>query len=112
MANIEVIGGDKLVRSIAKRVDKSKVNDVVKRNTAQAQQKAMKYAAVDTGFMKRSITIEVSDLEGRVSVGAEYAPYVEYGTRFNDGAKPFMRPARNEQSPIFLSDMKNLIRKG
>lgn len=73
MANIEIIGGDKLVRSIAKRVDKGKVSNVVKRNTAQVQQKAMKYAAVDTGFMKRSITIEVSDLEGRVSVGAEYA---------------------------------------
>lgn len=111
MANIEIIGGDKLVRSIAKRADKSRVNHVVKRNTAQVQQKAQKYAAVDTGFMKRSITIEVSDLEGRVSVGAEYAPYVEYGTRFN-GSQPFMRPARNEQTQIFLNDMKNLIKRG
>ena len=111
MANIEIIGGDKLVRSIAKRVDKSEVNNVVKRNTAQVQQKAQRYAPVDTGFLKRSISIDVGDLEGRVIAGADYAAYVNFGTRFQ-AEQPFMTGARNEQAPIFLTDMKNLIRKG
>ena len=63
--------------------------------------------------MKRSITmrIDISGLAGYITAGAEYSPYVEYGTR-NMGAQPFMRPAAREQAPIFLRDMKNLIRKG
>ena len=111
---IEIEGGDELVRSITKRVDADRVVPVIRRNTTQAQKTAMRLAAVDTGFMKRSITIRMdfTGLAGYITAGAEYSPYVEYGTRFNDGAQPFMRPAAREQAPIFLSDLKNLIRKG
>ena len=110
---IEIEGGDELVRSITKRVDADRVVPVIRRNTTQAQKKAMRLAAVDTGFMKRSITmrLDITGLAGYITAGAEYSPYVEYGTRKMD-AQPFMRPAAREQAPIFLSDMKNLMRKG
>ena len=113
MTNIVIEGGDEMVRAIRGRFNHDKVARVVKRNTAQAQQKAMRLAAVDTGFMKRSITmrIDVTGLAGYITAGAEYSPYVEYGTRKMD-AQPFMRPAAREQAPIFVRDMKNLIRKG
>ena len=110
---IDIEGADELVRSIRNRLGADRVVPVIRRNTSQAQAKAMRFAAVDTGFMKRSVTmrVEAMSLAGYITAGAEYSPYVEYGTRYND-SQPFMRPAAREQGPIFLSDMKNLIRKG
>ena len=110
---IEIEGGDELVRSITKRVDADRVVPVIRRNTSQAQQKAMRLAAVDTGFMKRSITmrIDITGLAGYIVAGASYSSYVEFGTRYMD-SQPFMRPAAREQAPIFISDLRNLIRKG
>ena len=113
MTNIVIEGGDEMVRAIRGRFNHDKVATVVKRNTAQAQRNAMKYAAVDTGFMKRSITmrVDVTGLAGYIAVGAEYGPYQEFGSRFQSGT-PFMIPAAREQAPIFLNDLRNLIRKG
>ena len=110
---IEIEGGDELVRSITKRLDADRVVPVIRRNTTQAQKKAMRLSAVDTGFMKRSITmrIDITGLAGYIVAGAEYSPYVEFSTRYTP-AQPFMRPAAREQAPIFLSDLRNLIRKG
>ena len=73
---IEIEGGDELVRSITKRVDADRVVPVIRRNTTQAQAKAMRFAAVDTGFMKRSVTmrVDVMGLAGYITAGAEYAP--------------------------------------
>lgn len=110
---IDIEGADELVRSIRNRLGTDKVAPVIRRNTSQAQAKAMRFAAVDTGFMKRSVTMRVDfiGLAGYITAGAEYSPYLEYGTRYND-SQPFMRPAAHEQGPIFLSDLRNLIRKG
>ena len=109
-------GGDEMVRAIRSRFNHDKVARVVKRNTSQAQRKAMQYAPVaekNGGTLKRSITmdVDVTGLAGYLTVGADYGAYVEYGTRFMD-AQPFLRPARNEQAPIFLKDLQNLIRRG
>jgi len=113
MTKIVIEGGDELVRAISNRFNQDKVARVVKRNTSQAQQTAMRLAAVDTGFMKRSITmrVDVTGLAGYITAGAEYSPYVEFGTRYM-GSQPFMRPAAREQAPIFMNDLRNLIRKG
>lgn len=109
--NIEIEGSDEMVRAVMNKFNKDKVAGVVKRNTTQAQRKAMKFAAVDTGHMRRSITMEVQfvGLTGYITANADYSPYVEYGTRYND-SQPFMRPAAREQAPIFLNDLKNLLR--
>ena len=110
---IDIEGADELVRSVRSRLGADRVVPVIRRNTSQAQAKAMRLAAVDTGFMKRSITmrVDISGLAGYIVAGASYSSYVEFGTR-NMDAQPFMRPAAREQAPIFLSDMKNLLRKG
>ena len=110
---IEIEGGDELVRSIRNRLGADRVVPVIRRNTSQAQAKAMRLAAVDTGFMKRSITmrIDITGLAGYIVAGAEYSPYVEFSTRYTP-AQPFMRPAAREQAPIFMNDLRNLIRKG
>lgn len=117
MADIVIEGADELVRNIAKRVSRDRVNGVVRKNGAQLQQKMMNNASFtrgyQTGFTKRSImlNLEPLHLSGTVGPGSDYSPYLEYGTRHMD-AQPFVRPSAREQSPIFLSDMKNLIRKG
>ena len=89
---IDIEGGDELVRSIRNRLGADRVVPVIRRNTSQAQAKAMRLAAVDTGFMKRSITmrVDISGLAGYIVAGADYSPYVEMGTRFMT-AQPFMR---------------------
>lgn len=73
---IEIEGADELVRKITKHLGRDKVVPVIRRNTSQAQAKAMRLAAVDTGFMKRSITmrIDISGLAGYITAGAEYSP--------------------------------------
>src|SRR5699024_6609308 len=113
MANIVIEGGDEMVRAIRGRFNHDKVARIVKRNTSQAQQTAMRLGEVDPGFMKRPITrrIDVTGLAGYITAGAEYSPYVEFGTRYMD-SQPFMRPAAREQAPIFMNDLRNLIRKG
>ena len=110
---IDIEGADELVRSIRNRLGADRVVPVIRRNTSQAQAKAMRLAPVDTGFMKRSITmrIDISGLAGYIVAGASYSSYVEFGTRYMD-SQPFMRPAAREQAPIFISDLRNLIRKG
>ena len=110
---IDIEGGDELVRSIRNRLGADRVVPVIRRNTSQAQAKAMRLAAVDTGFMKRSITmrVDVTGLAGYIVAGAEYSPYQEFGTRYMTG-KAFMQPAAREQAPIFINDLRNLLRRG
>jgi len=53
-------------------------------------------APVDTGALRASIGSEIvrgpgSEIIGKVGSALEYAPYQEYGTRFQPG-KPFLRP--------------------
>ena len=114
---IEIEGADELVRSITKRVGRDRVNGVIRKNTIDAQRRMMRNATFvkgyQTGFTKRSISFNLLPLElvGEVGPGSDYSVYLEYGTRYMD-AQPFVIPTRNEQAPIFLRDMKNLIRKG
>ncbi len=60
------------------------------------------------GQLKRSILLTVNGLTGTVRATADYAQYVELGTRFM-GAQPYMRPALEEQGPVFLRDIKKTI---
>src|SRR5699024_9676639 len=114
---IDIEGGDELVRNITKRVGRDRVNGVIRKNTIDEQRKMMRHATFDkdyqTGFTKHIISFDLLPLAlvSEVSPGSDYSVYLEYGTRYMD-AQPFVVPTRNEQAPIFLRDMKNLIRKG
>lgn len=65
-----------------------------------------------TGATKRSITEKVAFSGLSVTVGptTEYAPYLEYGTRFME-AQPFVRPAFEEQRRKFERDLDNIIKE-
>ena len=84
---------------------------IVKRHGAALQQKAMRAAPVDTGTLKRSITLDISftGLTATIAPHTDYASYVEYGTRYMD-AQPYMRPSYNAQLPLFKADISKLVK--
>lgn len=113
MKSIKVKGLAKLQARVNKPMNMAEVARVVTSNGAMLTQKAQERAPVDTGFLKRSITMSVESGNKRVTATikayAEYAPYVEFGTRFNR-AQPFMRPAYNIQKVQFKKDMEALMK--
>lgn len=93
-----------------------KVKSVVKKNGNELKNRMVRKAdfkkGYQTGTTKRSITEKVEKGGMAVTVGptTEYAPYLEYGTRFME-AQPFVRPAWVEQVPKFVRDLENIIKE-
>ena len=87
------------------------VKHVVKSNGTQLNQKAKRLAPVDTGYLKGSITtsVELGGLQSTTTPTADYASYVEYGTRFM-AKQPFLRPAFDIQKTVFLNDLERLMK--
>lgn len=122
MPKIKLEGMEKFQVKLKKNVQMSDVKRVVKANDAALQEAAQRKAPVGTpqstgipgyvgGTLKRSIVLEIRDggLTAEVEPTAEYATYVEHGTRFMN-AQPYMRPSYNQQKEKFKSDMKKLVR--
>jgi HK97 gp10 family phage protein len=64
--------------------------------------------AVDTGNLKNSIQGHMTGkLSSEIVTGVEYAPYQEYGTRYQSG-KQYMRPAAKKAGEV-LQDEVNKI---
>lgn len=122
MPKIKLEGMEKLQVKLKKNVQMSDVKRVVKANGAALQEAAQRKAPVGTpqstgipgyvgGTLKRSIVLEIRDggLTAEVEPTAEYAAYVEYGTRYMN-AQPYMRPSYTAQKEKFKSDLKKLTR--
>lgn len=110
MGDIKIVGMEKLQKKLKKNVNMDDVKRVVRHNGAEMQAKAQQNAPVDTGTLKRSIGLEITDsgMSAEVEPTAEYAPYVELGTRFMD-PQPYLKPAFDEQKEKFKKDMKKLV---
>lgn len=111
MAGIKVVGMDKLEKQLKKNVTLNDVKKVVRKNGVGLQKAAQKKAPIDTGILKRSVGIDITDsgMTATVEPTAEYSAYVEYGTRFMK-AQPYMKPALEEQEKLFKSDMQKLVK--
>lgn len=117
MANIKINGLEELQAKLKKNVTMDDVKTVVQHNGAGLDNEMKRQAVfgrfaehpTTTGDTARSITLTIGDggLSATVAPGTEYAPYVEYGTRFMD-AQPFVRPAFDIQKTKFLDDLKKL----
>lgn len=75
--------------------------------------KAKVICPVDTGFLRSTIQAQApfvgkgfGDVE--VTVSAEYAAYVEYGTKFM-GAQPYLRPATYENVEAIRNAMAGIL---
>ena len=110
MGDIKIVGLEKLQKKLKQNVQMGDVKRVVRHNGAEMQAKAQQNAPVDTGYLKRSIGIEITDggMAAEVEPTADYAPYVELGTRFME-AQPYLKPAFDEQKEKFKKDMKKLV---
>lgn len=110
MGDIKIVGMEKLQKKLKKNVQMDDVKRVVRHNGAEMQTKAQQNAPVDTGTLKRSIGLEITDsgMTAEVEPTADYAPYVELGTRFMD-AQPYLGPAFKDQKEKFKKDMKKLV---
>ena len=115
MPKIQVKGLKKLEKALKENVTMDDVKKVVRHNGSELQDRAQVKAdfkrGYATGATKRSITrgIKEAGFTAEVEPMTEYAPYLEYGTRFMD-AQPFMNPALNEQKKKFKKDMDKLVR--
>lgn len=122
MAGVRIDGFDKLEAKLKRNMDLGAVRTVVRKNGADLQTKAQKNAPVGTpqstgipgyvgGKLKQSIGLDITDggLTAEVEPTADYAAYVEYGTRFME-AQPYLKPAYDEQKKKFVKDLNELVR--
>ena len=122
MARVRIDGFDKLEAKLKRNMDLGAVRTVVRKNGADLQTKAQKNAPVGTpqstgipgyvgGTLKRSVELDITDggLTAEVEPTADYAAYVEYGTRFME-AQPYQKPAYDEQKKKFVKDLNELVR--
>lgn len=65
--------------------------------------------AIDTGNLAGSIEVEMDGpLTAVVTVGAEYGPFLEYGTA-HIAPRPFLTPAVEEARPGFVEAVKQAL---
>ena len=109
MATIKFKGMDNLHNLMREKAKLEAVKKIVKLNGSEMQQRAMKYVPVDTGTLKRSLRLDISQdgLTAKVTANTNYAGYVEWGTRYMH-AQPYMRPAEHEQKVVFADDLARL----
>lgn len=90
-----------------------KARDAVRKSTFEIERGAKTRAAVDTGFMRNSIStaftgdVYSDGYTGEVGPGAYYAPYVEFGTD-RMAPQPFLGPAYDAVEPSFLAAMRRI----
>lgn len=82
MIQVEVIGQQAAIKGIdkAEREFVQYMEENVQVLADGIQEKAKQRAPVDFGFLKNSITKEVSGLNAEVGTPLDYAPYIEFGT--------------------------------
>lgn len=109
--SVDLAGLKPMQKKFLKGVPREKITKVVQLNLKALTEKAQENAPVRTGHLKGSIKPKMVDATtGEVTATAEYAEYVELGTRFML-AQPYMKPAAEAQEPVFISDIKKLIMK-
>lgn len=106
---MKTTGLNELMKDLEKAAKLDAVKEIVKHYTAEVQRQSARNAPVITGFLRRSIILELLDegLTGHVIAEAEYAPDVELGTRTRQ-AKPFMRSAFKSLEPQFIAELRKI----
>lgn len=122
MAGIKIEGLDKLEKQLKNNYSLNEVKRTVRKHGSRLQTEAQRKAPVGTpestgipgyvgGFLKQHIGIDIVDggITAEVESTADYAAYVEYGTRYMK-AKPYLKPALEEIEPQFKADMQKLVK--
>lgn len=112
MADYEISfsGASDLKKLLEDNKKLDEVKKIVRENGVEMTSQVKKHVPVKTGFLRRSVLMEVSSdgLSVSTSAYAHYAPYQEYGTRYISG-KFFFKFAFDSQSRKFISDLERLF---
>ncbi|MBA4699229.1 MAG: HK97 gp10 family phage protein [Ruminococcus sp.] len=111
MADIKIIGLDKLEKQLKKNATLNDVKQAVKMSGTTLQEEAKRIVPVDSSNLKDTmIGPEISNggMTVEVAAMAEYGEYVEYGTRYME-AQPYMRPALKKAEKEFRANMKKMV---
>jgi HK97 gp10 family phage protein len=109
---ITIKGLEALSKALATRAtDKGQIVRVVQKNAQELYSNAVRTAPKRSGYLRSSMQVQMQDsgMTAKIYPTADYAPYVEYGTRFMD-AQPYMRPSFEKQAPKFKADLDKLVK--
>lgn len=107
---IKITGTDVLSEALKNAQRMVDVKACVSKHGANLNKFMVEKAPVKTGFLRRSIKLSKGDdgMSVTVEPTAEYAPYLEYGTRFMK-EHPFVKPALEKVKPKFIRDVKKIM---
>lgn len=118
MGEVKLVGMDKLQAKLKWNGDnRDAVREVIRKNGDQLNEKIKRHMrdayikGYSHGGTAGSVNTVIAGggLTAFVGPTTNYSMYVEYGTRFMQ-AEPAVRPAFDEQVPVFKSDMEMLVR--
>lgn len=101
-------GNSELVKALQHAQKLIEAEKVVSKHTILLAKKMKEECPVDTGFLRNSIIFDIGQLRGEVTPTADYAAYVNYGTRYMS-ANEFIGRAFNYQKVQFLADLRRLV---
>ena len=80
------------------------------RSALAIQAGAKQRAPVDSGRLKNSIATEARDggMTQVIGTNVEYAPHVEFGTRFMS-ARPYLFPAFEQERPKLVNRLRTVL---
>ena len=108
-------GIDGLAKALKRKAGMAAAKSIVKVNTIEMAEKTQQNMASTyknpTGTTKRSVLprFRNSSMTGFVAPTTEYFAYVEKGTRFM-APEATLKPAFDTQRPIFISDLRKLVK--
>ncbi len=83
------------------------VEDIVTKGVHDIDAHATANTPVDTGKLKNSKSVEIDGMKGRISWSAEYAAFVNFGTR-KMAAQPFATDAAEKVFPSIEAALQEL----
>jgi HK97 gp10 family phage protein len=99
---------DALNRRVPNKITEA-LNAVLERALQSVEMKARQYVPVRTGHLRSSIqSVIYGDKVGAVVADADYAGFVEYGTRFQR-EQPYLRPAWYNSLPEIYAMLRLIL---
>ena len=114
MSTIKIkLEGDKELQRMLKRCkNPDKIKACVKNAGSTMQQTAQRNAPVDTGTLRRSIMLNITNggMQAEVQPTVHYGAYVELGTRFMS-ARPYLKPALETAGAELKANLEQVIQE-
>lgn len=113
---VKLEGIEDLIRKVRSYqvITKEAIRIALMRNALKVELAAKEMCAVDTGWLRGSITTDKRYIQKflvMVGTNVDYGPYVEFGTKKMD-ARPYLFPAFFMFEGEIIKDIKKILDKG